>query len=227
VHVRRQQVEPPVPGGAGSEPLAPTTPPAPSPADVRQSPEYLTLLEQNRQLAREAGSARAEAERARQAEVARAQAEEAARLEAQRAQVEAELGAAGVALFNEMAALSATDPVAAARKAKELGAMFGNQPPATPPPAPAATPPAAPAATPPPPSMGIDPSAPLGTPTGQDEYGPRIAANQAEFDATVTRQQGLQTRNQVSERDRSNGIMAFLLGAYTKAEQAGLVRPKR
>lgn len=190
-----------------------------TPEAVKATPEFQALSQQLRQTARENGRLRAAEARIRQeAEQARlaAEAERQTALESQLADI---LGQDGIATYQEIAELGATDPVAAARKFAELmgkgvqSAPVADVPPA-PPPAPGEA--IVPAQTPPPPPGGADANAPLLTAQGED-----IAALTGQLDKRYTdvveRNQNPSTRNRVTMRDRADAMISYLGSAYVKA----------
>lgn len=213
----------------GDEPIGTTLPPD----SIRNSPEYREVLRQNRALAREAGQAkareneaRAELERSRQA----AEAERAAMVNRQVADI---LGAEGVNAWNEIAELSATDPVEAAKRIAALAAAQAQSKQSEPP-APAsetAKPteeevetkvpeqqqPAAAAA-----SRSVTADSPL---TAPDQNDPQriIEALEKQFQATAERNQNPATRNRVTMKERAGAMISYLGAAYLKAG----ARPKQ
>lgn len=205
----------------GQEPAAP----APgtvslSPSDVKNSPEYRALQRQAREEARRRGDAEAALSQFREAQAAA----EAERLASQEARIRELLGPDGTALWNNLADLSASDPVAAAELLSRTLAQ--SQGAATPPPAavePAptegeapVTTPAGAAAPPPPMPSGAAASAPI-TPPESNPWDAIIDSSQRHFDEVVERNQNPMTRNRVTMRDRGAAMMSFLLGSYAKA----------
>ncbi len=209
--------------------------PAPSPvvdpsmpADViRNSPEYLTLQSQNRALARERGSHQAEVARLRAELEAQRQAAEASRAAAELAQVSSILGDDGVAAWSEIAALSQTDQVAAARRFAELmraaaGAQSAGTAPAPPPGAPPASggaPVTTPQGgqTPPPPMPSVEASAPLGQAGTLDDYESIAADLEGRYNERVKEMQDPLTRNRVGMKGIADGLISYLGAAYLKA----------
>ncbi len=191
---------------------------------VRNSPEYRALQRQMREQAREQGRILADATKAREEAEAARQVAETARQQALAEQLEGLLGADGVTAFNEIAELSESDPVEAARKFREFAASVGQ----TPPPAPGTgEPPAATGAPtvpeqqqsanepPPPPGTGVSGDAPLGQQPGIDWDG--IVANETKrYAETVARNQDPITRNRVTEKERGGAFMAWLAASYVK-----------
>lgn len=200
-------------------------PPSPAiasltPDAVRKSPEYQVQKEAARTAARAQGAAEAEANRLRtELETLRAAAEAQAR-ESQLAGVRSVLGDQGEVLYNEIAELSNTDPVAAATKIRELGAMLAqNQPPVVPgsgtqpPPAGGAHVPQAPF-----PPSGVSASAPLGQPTTDNSYDQIATEAEKRYQDVVAIVQGpLSGRNRVTGKMRTGAIMDFLVSSVAKA----------
>lgn len=187
---------------------------------VRQSPEYRELQRQNRILARQSGDAQREAARVRAEAEQRAQAAEAQRAEEQAARVRTILGDDGVAIWDQFADLSTTDPVGAAEfLAQQLQGRAQNPAPAagdpTPPPAggtPVPQPGNAPAAAGLSRAVGDAPLA------GQaDETDQVIAGLEATYADIAERNQDPARRNRVTMRDRANGFIAYLGAAYLKS----------
>lgn len=233
----------PIRGGDGTD--DPPTPPSDEPvvepteldtsqvpAAIRNSPEFRELVKQNRSLSRAVGTAarreatvRGELETVRQA----AEAERAAQLEQR---VQGILGSDGVAAWDEIAELSATDPVAAAVRISELIAAKGQtpaevipptgQPPATP----AAGSAAVPAQTPPPPSGRVDGSAPIGVASIGEDIDAVIAQAEADYQAVVKRNTDPVSMNRVTMRERGKGFMSFLAGSYLKAGATPKPKPE-
>jgi hypothetical protein len=189
-----------------------------SPDAVRNSPEYKELARQNRALARQAGTASAAEQRARsEAERVRAAAE--AESEAALAlELQTSLGEDGVAAFNEIAELSATDPRAAARKMAALIAEARAQNPAAgaatsgqPAPAPEGNVPPAP--TP----RGMDAGAPLVPPATTDPDLATADALEARYAAVVARNTNPATRNRVTMKERAEGLISYLGASVLRA----------
>lgn len=191
-----------------------------TPDAIRNTPEFRAVENKLRSTARELGRSRAAEVTARAAAETARQAAEAERQAALEAQLHGILGDDGIAAYQEVADLGATDPVAAARRFAELmtkGAQNAGQKPVDPPATPTAPEGAhVPAQTPPPPSGGVDANAPLMTAQGED-----IAALTAQLDeryaAAVKRNQDPVTRNRVTMRERGDAMIAYLGSAYLKA----------
>jgi predicted pyridoxine 5'-phosphate oxidase superfamily flavin-nucleotide-binding protein len=193
---------------------------AQTPDNVRNTPEFRALEAQLRSSARAKGAAEKAAATARQEAETYRQAAEAQRQAALETQI-ASLDPVAVAAYTELAELGQSDPVAAARRLAELlsTAQSGQQPvpdPAAPPAPPEGGP--VPAQTAPPPILGgVDGSAPLTQPQGED-----IAALTKALDdryaGIVERNQDLTQRNRVTGRDRAAGFIAYLGSAYLKAK---------
>lgn len=200
------------------------------PADlVRNSPEFLALQAQNRELARKAGTAeaaiaaaRAEAENIRQAA-------EAERARALNEQLASTLGEDGLAFWQRFADLSSTDPLAAAR---ELQAYRGGA--QSPAPGTATTSPTqgqqqTGAAMPangtgarPPIASSMHADLPLGSIAPQDSDADLMAALDARFNEIAERNNNVSTRNRVTAKEREEGIMAhFTKGVITKLRESG------
>jgi len=195
-------------------PEAPTD--APPAEAVRQSPEYLALQEQNRVLARQAGTQRAEAERLRTEEASRLEAAEAERV----AQIQQQMGTAlgdKAQAFAEYSQLLQTDPVAAAQKYAEMTTV---QNPVTP----DATTPAQPTEeapvpvtpqAPQPPQLGVSASAPLGQ-TQQQSQDDLTSTLDHDVEEVVKANQGLSTRARVTDKIRATAMGKFMQSAYVK-----------
>lgn len=202
------------------------------PESVRNSPEFKALEKEHRKTVRKLGTAtraasaaREEAERVRLA----AEAERQAALESQ---LNDELGEDGIAAFNELAELSTTDPVAAARRFKELMATAqsgaSSEPPAADPP----TDPEAPVTTPsnavPPPPGAVDGSAPLQPPNDADDLEALTGPLDQRWATTVERNLTPATRNRVTMRERADALIGFLASSYLKTpEVAARLRLRR
>lgn len=193
-----------------------------TPEHVRNTPEYRELARQNRILARKAGEAERQAATARQTAEQVAQAAEAERVAAQEQRVREILGDDGVAMWDQFAELSTTDPV----KAAELLAEFAkgkaqSQPPAAASPTPAAGGTQVPAQQPqqqPPASTGLSRSvgdAPLaGAP---DDTAQVIEGLEKRYQDVVERNQNASTRNRVTMKDRAGALISYVGAAYLKA----------
>lgn len=203
---------------AGATPTSTALPPA----DVRNSPEFKALERENRKLARtngqltgQASAARTAAEEARIAAEATAQA-------ALEAQITETLGEEGVAFWAEFSELSATDPVAAAKRlaevlsSKAVAQSAAGDGAAAAADANAGEGTTVPATTPPPPTNGVDGGASLGQPA---EATPAEVAATLEktYQDTVARVQDPLQRNRVTQRDRAAGFIAYLGAAVVKA----------
>lgn len=188
----------------------------PTPDQVRQSPEFLALAEQNRNLARQAGQSRQEAERLRQETEAQRQAAEAQRAAAIQQQLQATLGDQAPA-FATLAQLLQTDPVAAAQQFAQMTRVQSTATPSVPQGQPA-QPVDSHAAAPPPavPSMsqvaGISASAPLGAPPQRTDE-ERAAEYRARFEKTVADNRNLQTRTRIRARERAEALGNYLKSA--------------
>ena len=202
-----------------------TTALAQAPASIRSSPEFRALEKEHRKTVRALGSAntalaaaRTEAEQARLA----AEAERQAALESQ---LNTELGEDGIAAFNELAELSQSDPVAAARRFKELMATAQSGAESEPPPAPPEPEGAAVSASvPPPPGATVDGGQPLGT-QPQDEIEALTKPLDARWAATVERNLTPSQRNRVTMKERADALIGFVASAYIKAVGAERSRP--
>lgn len=215
-----------IPGGDPvGDAAAKVVPPAPSTSlsadDVRNSPEYRTLAKENRKLARDKGTADKLAIEAREeAETARLAAEA-----TQLAALEAELGELagdeGIALWNELSELSASDPRAAARRLGEIIAARAKNPDdKVDPPTDDKLVPAGgtvPASTPPPPSRGVDGSTPLGAAVTGEDQAAIIAGLEKTYSDVVERNLDPLTRNRVTGRDRAAAFIAYLGGSLLKS----------
>lgn len=222
----------PTPPGEPAAP-APPAPAAPAaiagPADttlapdlVRNSPEFRALQEQNRILARKAGAADTAIAAARQEAEQIRQAAEAERNAALAQRLQATLGDEGLAFWNQLSELSATDPEAAARALADW--RTSGQTAAAP-----ATPPAAmapqggqqrvePQGTLP---TGLHADAPLGANGPQESNEQTIAAFDQRIEEITKRNQDPMTRNRVTTKERDEGIMAvFAKGVIQKLSGA-------
>lgn len=181
-----------------------------SPEAVLNSPEYRELTRQNRALARRAGTAERQAAEARATAERERQAAEAREREAQSTEIAAILGDDGVAEWNEIAELAATDPRAAAQRYAELRRKV-----ALPPTLLSAdqggnvTSPAAP-----PPPRTLDAGSPLASTvdTSEQEY---IASLEKRFNDGVELNQ--KAPNRFTMRQRADAIIAYAEAAYRKA----------
>ncbi|HEY6057308.1 MAG TPA: hypothetical protein VIV06_04710 [Candidatus Limnocylindrales bacterium] len=214
-------------GQAGAPPSSP--PPG-------NSPETDALRSTIASQARELGSTRAARDAAlREAAEIRAAAE-AERQANEAQQMAAILGDDGVAAWTQMAELSQSDPLEAARY---LAGLMGRG--QTAPPAPGAAsgqpgagspaqPPEAPVngqqpatpATPPPPLGGVDASAPLAAPTTGEDRETIAAALEAQFNDIRKRNLDPTTRNRVTMRDRASAMIAYIGAAVLRSD----VQPK-
>jgi hypothetical protein len=200
-------------GGSPVEPMSTAMPPD----FVRNSPEYRELQRQNRMLARQKGSLEVEmATYRQQAEAAR---EEAATAEAAAREnaIRAILGDEGVAAWAEIAELSESDPIAAARKFAEFQAAH----PATPPAATQQEEPVAPAQTttpePPAPPRGLEAAAPLTQTSNAEDYDATANRLEAEYQKVVEQVQNPLTRNRVRLRDQASAFISYVGAAYLRA----------
>jgi hypothetical protein len=190
---------------------------------VRSSPEYKALQRQLREEARKRGRVEADAVAARSEAESVRQAAEAQRQEALWTQLATELGEDGVAAFNEVAELSETDPVGAARKFREMASRFAQSDQAAAALAAAAVnggapvPAQQPSSTPPPvPEQGLSGDAPLNQPTTGTDWDGIAASSSARYAEIVARNQDPITRARVTDRERGEGFMAWLGAAYIK-----------
>jgi hypothetical protein len=185
---------------------------------VRSTPEYQELQRQNRILARENGQAKAQAAAARTQAEATAQAAEAERTAAQANRVREILGEDGLAMWDQFADLSSTDPVKAAELLAEYTKGKAQSHPAVPQaPAPAAaaggnimagTQPA----------TGLSRSVGTAPLAGQsDDPAETIAALEKRYADVVERNQDSSLRNRVTMKDRASAMISYLGAAYLKA----------
>ncbi len=193
---------------------------APPVDEIRKSPEYLALQEQNRVLAREAGTQRAEVSQLREKAETDRQAAEAERVAGIQQQMGAALGDQAQA-FADYAGLLQTDPVQAAQKFAEMTQV---QSPAIPEPTTPAVPTEAPQVpvtpqAPQPPTLGVSASTPLGQ-TQQQSQEDLTAALDKDVEEVVKANQSLSTRARVTDRIRATAMGKFMQSAYTK-EMAG------
>lgn len=201
---------------SAGQPAADTSMP---PDFVRNSPEYRALEQKLRAEARARGSAEAQLAQAREAAETQRQAAEAAAQEAREREIRAVLGDDGVAAWAQMAELSQSDPIAAARM---LAEWRKGTPPAAPAPPAATSQPEGTVTTPPvpgtpPPPAGLDAAAPLGSTSTADEYEAATQAMEAEYGEIVERIQNPLTRNRVRLRDQARGFYDFVTASYFKA----------
>jgi hypothetical protein len=201
-----------------STPVAARVVPAVAPVDttlsadlVRNSPEFRALQEQNRILARKAGTADAAIAAARADAESVRQAAEAERNAALAQTLRSTLGDDGLAFWNQLSELSATDPVAAA-KALADWRVSGQTPPAAAQTPPVPTPqegqrqmtPQAPA----PLQSSLHADAPLGSATPQESDEETVAAFDKKIHDLTERNYDPLTRNRVTTKERDEGIMA-------------------
>ncbi len=138
--------------------------------------------------------------------------------EAQANEIRSILGDEGVADWQNIADLAATDQTAAARAFAQLRgkvlAQNQTQPPTAPPVG--STQPAM-AGGGMFPTRGVDANAPLGQPSADNSWAAVAAEAEARFQTQVARQQGsLQDRSRFTGKDRREGIMDYLASAYAK-----------
>lgn len=207
--------------------------PAPGPvdvsrsaADVKASPEYRAQQKELRKAARQAGSAQAELARLREEVAAREAAAEAERQALQDAKIREVLGEEGVDLWSDLAELSASDPVQAAIKLRDLmlqkqeaaaeAEAAGGEAETTEQEEQVEQKPLSQVASPPAPPGGVAANAPLQARPNTFSYDEGIAKAQKVFDEIAERNQNPVTRNRVTMRDRAAGIMAYMEGAYLK-----------
>jgi hypothetical protein len=206
------------PGEEESAPVAARVVPAVTPADttlspdlVRNSPEFRALQEQNRILARKAGTADAAIAAARSEAESIRQAAEAERSAALAQTLRSTLGDDGLAFWNQLSEVSANDPVAAATLLAEWRA--GGQTPVAATQKPAASAPQegqqqmTPQAPAPLPS-GLHADAPLGSSTPQESDEETVAAFDKKIHDLTERNYDPLTRNRVTTKERDEGIMA-------------------
>lgn len=206
------------PGEEESAPVAARVVPAVAPVDttlsadlVRNSPEFRALQEQNRILARRAGTADAAIAAARGEAESIRQAAEAERNAALAQTLRSTLGDDGLAFWNQLSEVSANDPVAAATLLAEWRA--GGQTPVA-----AAQTPAVPVPqegqrqmtpqAPAPLASGLHADAPLGSSTPQESDEQTIAAFDKKIADLHERNFDPLTRNRVTTKERDEGIMA-------------------
>lgn len=193
---------------------------------VKNSPEYRALQRQLRAEARKAGRLEAELGTVRTQSAEALQAAEAQRQQAIAEQIATVLGEDGVDAFNEIADLSADDPVAAAKRFKELVASYaqsggdtqalaavadggtnvtGNQQQQTPPPVPGHT---------------LSGDAPLGQTTTGTDWDGIVTEASDRYAKIVERNQDPVLRTRVTDRERGDGFMAWLAASYVKGMKA-------
>lgn len=200
-------------------------PPAPAPAltpeAIRSSPEFKVLELQNRTLARQAGAAAREAEKARAEAERQRQAAEAQQQADLEAELATTLGEDGLAIYNEIAELSQSDPRAAAKQLAQLVAQARAQSSASPevPAAPPATEQEGqvPPTTPPPPrGFGADASLSQPPRTEGDDYEAIAADLDKRYDDVVTRVQDPDLRNRVTMKDRAAGMISYVAASVLR-----------
>lgn len=200
---------------------------ASTPANIRNSPEFQALATRARADARRAGTALRNEQKARGEVESLRQAAEAERQAAVQAQLDS-LGPEAIEAFNQLAEMSATDPVAAATMLAELMANAQSAPAGAAPAAPAAPPTEAsvPAQAPPPMSAGAAGDVPLQTPENDG-----IAALRAQLDqdyaSVVERNLNATTRNRVTMRDRAKGFIAYMASSYLGNEELARISRTR
>lgn len=190
---------------------------------VRNSPEYREQAKVARREARQRGTVDAENARLRaELEQVRTAAEATAR-ESQVEQIRGILGDEGVAAWDQIAELSTTDPVAAAREFAGFGQRMAQSraAQAAADVGPATTPPAAPAGgTVPPaqlPNSGVSASAPLGQPAVDNSWDTIGAEAEARYQDVVKTVQGpVGGRNRITGRIRQAAIMDYLVSSVAK-----------
>jgi hypothetical protein len=208
-----------------------------SPDAVRNSPEYRALAKQARDNARAAGRAEAEAARVRTEAAEALQAAEAQRQQAIADQIAEVLGDDGVDAFNDLAELSASDPVAAARKFQSLISQYAQSggnverlDAAVSGEANAGGTTVTEQAPPPVPSNRVDGDAPLNQPGPQGDDWEGISKDAAgRYAAVVERNQDPIMRSRVTDRERAGGFMAWIEAsiASTMAKAPGRIRINR
>jgi hypothetical protein len=193
---------------------------------VRNSAEFKALEKAARKTAREAGRVARDAYISRNQAESDRQAAEALSRATQEDQIRTLLGDDGVVAWNEIADLSDTDPVAAAKRLQEFGLEMAKSLAAADPTG-AATPPEGGTvpSTPPLPGGSVDPNAPL-NPPATDEVDQLIAQLDKKYTDVVDRNQDPITRNRVTMRDRSDAFIAFLGSAVVQAKRDVLGRPR-
>lgn len=186
---------------------------------VRNSPEYRALQKQMREQARETGRIRADAEASRAEAESIRQAAEAARQQAMAEQLTGILGDEGVEAFNQIAELSESDPVEAARRFREFAASVGQTQPAPPTVAPAVSTGGAKVSeqsAPPPPDTGVSGDTPLGQPTTGIDWDAIATDASRRYADIVERNQDPIMRARVTDRERGEGFMSWLAASYVK-----------
>lgn len=208
-----------------ASPAAPAAPAAPpvvvlSAEAARNTPEYRALEEAHRRMGAERARVEAELAQSRTAAEEARQAAEAQRVADFERQLTERLGEAGTAAYQEIAALSQSDPMAAAMRVAELVSQAQGQTPPAAAAAPASPTEGAPAvanAAPPPPSSGVEGGAPLGQATTGEDVDQIISDLSKTYAEVVERNQNLGSRNRVTMRDRAKGMISFLGASYLKA----------
>lgn len=196
---------------------------AQAPAEVRNSPEYKALEKVARQTARDLGRANRQLAETRSAAERERLAAEAERQTALETALEAELGEDGVAAFNTLAELSQSDPVAAARRFKEMTANAQSAPPSEPVEETPPTTPEAPvvdqASAVPPPPGGVDGNAPLQPPLAADELKAITDPLDERWQGVVDRNLTPAVRNRVTQRERAGALIGYLASSYLKTPE--------
>lgn len=196
-----------------------------TPDAVRNSPEYKALQRRLREEARARGRLENELGTVRTQSAEALQAAEAQRQQAIADQIATVLGEDGVDAFNEIADLSASDPVAAARRFRELASTYAQSGGDTAALADAVQTSAGEGApvtgqqqqTPPPvPGQTISGDAPLGQSSTGIDWDGIITDESARYAKVVERNQDPITRARVTDRERGDGLMAWLAASYIK-----------
>ena len=189
-----------------------------TPDHVRSTPEYRELVRQNRILARQKGDADRQIAEARTRAEAATQAAEADRMAAQETKVREILGDDGVALWEQFADLSTTDPVRAAELLASYKGKAQSQPPATPESQPAGERNTQVSQSNVPPATGLSRTvgdAPLAGPA--DDTDSVVEALEKRYADMVERNQDPSRRNRVTMKDRANAMIAYVGAAYLKS----------
>lgn len=214
-----ESIDPPAGDPPADDPVAVAL--AQAPADVRNSPEYKALEKAARKTSRQLGQANRQLEAVRTQSESDRIAAEAERQAALEAALAAELGEDGIDAFNELAELSQTNPVEAARRFKALTSGVQSAPPVEPPAAEPTTETEAPVtsnAVPPPPGA-VDGSTPLQPPAQADEIKAITDPLDARWTEVVERNLTPAKRNRVTMKERAGALIGYVASAYLKSPE--------
>lgn len=209
-------------GDDGAKPPTPAAATRITAADVRKTPEYREQRRVAKTARDAAAAAQAEAEEAR-AEVERLRSEgETAAAQALDSQIRSTLSDDQITAYNELQTLSASDPVAAARRFAELLAS-GQTPPAAGDQTGQESTDGGATVTGQQTQLGqgadhLEGAAPLGGASSNATDWDSIAtAEEAKYAAIVERNRNGNTRNRVTMKERAEGFMSYIASGYAKA----------